>query len=124
MFLEEFTVNEGRAAAREWQLTPGRQMDELGDGRVYRIDIHVSRTNVWAGVWLKYMSPRSGASEYTFLDQVSCLDRPSFDDKRAGPPCHRHPEDRDCGNAFIGTAFADPETRSSVRHIHIAHWQG
>jgi hypothetical protein len=123
MFLEEFTVNEGRAAAREWQLTPGRQMDQLVDGRIYRIDIHVSRTNVWAGVWQKHMSSRSGAIAYTFLDQVSCRDRLPFDDQRPAPPCHRHPDDRDCGNAFIGTAFADPETRSCVRHIHIAHWQ-
>jgi hypothetical protein len=123
MFLEEFTVNEGTAAARDWQLTPGRQIDELCNERVYRIDIHVSSSNVWAGIWLKQASSQSGSGAYTFLDQVSCMGTESFDDGRVPPSCHVYPQDRGCGNAFIGTAFADPETRSTVREIHIAHWR-
>jgi hypothetical protein len=121
-FIEDFTINEGVAPARAWQFSKGRPLPGLQGHRHYRVDVHVSKQQVWAGVWMLTQN-RRGRPVATFLDQTSCTgDMPaSADDPDA--PCPELDEDRGVGNAFIGTGFSDPETRSWIDQIFIAHWK-
>ena len=50
-FIEDFTLNDGIAPISEWQLSPGQGLSRLQGHGIYRIDIHVSWGQVWAGVW-------------------------------------------------------------------------
>lgn len=122
-FVEDFTLNDSVAPVTAWQLSPGRHLPELLGNGIFRIDIHVSRDHVWAGVWkvTEDLSATAAVSRsYTFLDQVACSDQ---DLGFSGLPCPEEPADRGQGNAFIGSGFADPETNSWVDNIYIAHWK-
>ena len=125
-FIEDFTVCDGKTPISEWQLSMGQCLPELQGNGIYRIDVHVSRDSVWAGVW-KVAINRSVEGEvtrdYTFLGQTSCPDsEPGFAGNISSMGCE-DTHDRGQGNAFIGTGFSDPETRSRVENIFIAHWK-
>jgi hypothetical protein len=126
MFIEDFTINEGTAAVRDWQLSRGKALPSLGGNGVYRIDIHVSRQQVWAGVWQVSMARATSAGkvrDYLFLGQVSCSpDMPACRDNAAAP-CPEAALDKGVGNAFIGTGFSNPESRSWIDSIFLAHWK-
>jgi hypothetical protein len=118
-FVEDFSLNDGETSIEKWQLSPGRHLPELLGKGVFRIDIHVSKDHVWAGVWEITGSP-GGSRDYRFMDQVACSDRaPGF----AGSPCPELTEDGGRGNAFIGAGFANPDNRSWVDNIYLAHWR-
>jgi hypothetical protein len=117
-FVEDFSRNDGLRPVKDWQLSPGRHLPQLQGNGTYRIDIHVSRSHVWALVW-QVTQTRAGV-EYRFLDQVACSDKGlGF----AGAPCMQEAEDQGRGNAFIGQGFADPENKSWVDNIYLAHWK-
>jgi len=125
-FIEDFTLNDGIAPIKEWQLSLGRHLPQLQGSGIFRIDIRVSKDHVWAGVWKVTMgrSAEGGVMRnYIFLDQVSCTDEAPGFSGDTGAPCPQDPADRGRGNAFIGTGFADPETSSWVDNIYIAHWK-
>lgn len=125
LFIEDFSKNDGIAPISEWQLSLGRALPELQGYGIYRIDIKVSRDHVWAGVWkvTKHRSVGGKAKQsYTFLGQVACSDAAPGYSGIAGSPCPENILDRGRGNAFIGSAFADPETKAWVDNIYIAHW--
>lgn len=118
-FIEDFTINEGTAPAVAWQFSPGKHLPGLKNECCYRVDVHVSKDHVWAGVWLL-----SGiAKEAKFLGQNSCIGDMPASKGNTDAPCPQLPEDRGVGNAFIGTGFSDPQTRSWIDQIHIAHWK-
>ena len=125
-FIEDFTVNDGKTPTCEWQLSVGQDLPELRGHGIYRIDTHVSRDRVWAGVWQVRINRSTDgelAREYTFMGETSCPDKlpglgGSFDGL-GGEVL----QDRGQGNAFIGTGFSDPKTRSHVDNIFIAHWK-
>ena len=125
-FVEDFTQNDGVAPISKWQLSDGRHLPRLQANGVFRIDIHVSRGCVWAAVWKVTNKPSiDGASQrhYCFLGQVTCtVDAPGFSGNPASP-CPENEHDRGRGNAFIGSGFANPETRSWIDNIYIAHWK-
>lgn len=116
VFLEEFTVNDGRSAISNWQLTECRPVPALRGGGVYRVDLHVSRTAVWAAVW-----ERRG-DDHRFLVQTSTVLDPPRAAGEDPPSSAEHPSDRGWGNVFIGNGFARPDNRSFVDRIVIAHW--
>jgi hypothetical protein len=122
-FIEDFSGNDGAAPISDWQLCRGRHLPLLKGNGIYRIDIHVSKNHAWAGVWqvTETRSANGSVSRvYEFMDQVACSDAgPGFD----GSPCPEDPADNGRGNAFIGSGFSDPETRSRVNHIYMAHWK-
>lgn len=125
-FIENFTLCDGIAPISDWQLSLGQPLPQLQGHGIFRIDIHVARGSVWAGVWkVEESQAEDGKTEraYTFLGQTSCSDEgPGF---CAGhkPVCREDVADRGQGNAFIGSGFHDPETRSWVDNIYIAHWK-
>jgi hypothetical protein len=119
-FVEDFSRNDGQTPIADWQLSPGRVLPELTGNSLFRIDVHVAREHVWAGVW-KITESDNGSRDYRFLDQVACSDRASG---FAGSPCRELAEDTGRGNAFIGTGFADPDSRSWVDNVFLAHWKG
>jgi len=125
-FIEDFSINDGIAPIEDWQLSLGKCLPQLQGNSTYRIDVHVSLGNVWAGVW-KVTSKQSDADlaerEYTFLGQVACSDEAPGYSGQPGLPCPESAPDRGRGNVFIGSAFADPETSSRVDNIYIAHWK-
>jgi hypothetical protein len=111
---------------RDWQLSAGQDLPELRGNCIYRIDIHVSRDLVWAGIWQVKIN-RTGIAEaaraYHFLGQATGPDSefsPGFN--HAGKGCE-NVSDRGRGNVFIGTGFSDPHTRSRVENIYFAHWK-
>jgi hypothetical protein len=119
-FVEDFSLNDGAAPIDSWQLSPGRPLPDLLGNGTYRIDIHVSKDHVWAGVWkVTENKTAEGGRDYAFLGQVACSDtRLGFD----GSPCPEQAADRGRGNAFIGAGFADPDNHSFVDNIYLAHW--
>jgi hypothetical protein len=118
MFLEEFTVNDGRRPIPAWQLSRCRDLPDLAGHRTYRIDLYVSRDDVWADVW-EVLGDRS----YRFLDHTRGTLHPPRDD-RPGPACTEDPGDRGVGNAFIGNAFTTVDNRSRIDALFLAHWPG
>lgn len=125
-FIEDFTVCDGKTPISEWQLSHGKGLPGLQGHGIYRIDIHVSRECVWAGVW-QVFTKRSENGEtsrdYSFLGQTYCPDtEPGFTSNMKGMGVE-DALDRGRGNAFIGTGFSDPDTRSRVENIFIAHWR-
>lgn len=125
-FIEDFTTNEGIQPIRAWQLSPGKDLPELRGNRVYRIDIHVSKGNVWAGVW--HVSKPSTENEwapavYDFLGQTACSSEMPACGGDSDSPCPEDEADRGRGNAFIGTGFSDPQTRAWIDNIYMAHWK-
>jgi len=126
-FIEDFSKNDGIAPIKDWQLSLGHELPLLQGNSIYRIDIHVSSDHVWAGIWqvlTKQTTEGTSKRSYAFLGQTNCsTDAPGF----SGKPSAACPEtelDRGRGNAFIGSAFADPQTLSRVDNIYIAHWKG
>ena len=126
-FIEDFTLNDGIAAINEWQLSLGQHLPRLQGNGVYRVDIHVSLGCVWAGVWevTKTLSD-VGTDErtYTFLGQTICSGGGPGYSGDPDSPCPEVALDQGQGNAFIGSGFAHPDTRSWVENIYIAHWKG
>jgi len=125
-FIEDFTACDGKTPIHEWQLSAGQHLPDLRGHGIYRIDIHVSRDSVWAGVWQVTIG-RSVAGEttrdYTFLGETSCPETTAgFAGNCIAMGCE-DAADRGQGNAFIGTGFSDPQTRSRVENIYIAHWK-
>ncbi len=119
-FVEDFSLNDGDTPIDNWQLSPGRPLPDLLGNGIYRIDIHVSMDHVWAGVWKVTKNASEGSRTYTFLDQVACSDTGlGF----SGLPCMEQAADRGRGNAFIGAGFADPDNRSFMDNIYLAHWK-
>lgn len=125
-FIEDFTINEGTRPIREWQLSPGQDLPELRGNCVYRIDIHVSKDDVWAGVW-KVSQPSTefvrSVAVYEFLGQTACSAEMPACSGDPDSPCPEDEADRGQGNAFIGTGFSDPQTRAWIDNIYIAHWK-
>jgi hypothetical protein len=125
-FIEDFTINEGTRPIKEWQFSRGQELSELNGNNIYRIDIHVSRDNVWAGVWQvsnQVTESVKTAPVYTFLGQTSCTAQGPAYSGNPDSPCPEDEHDRGTGNAFIGTGFSDPETRAWIDNIYIAHWK-
>ena len=125
-FIEDFSGNDGIAPIRDWQLSKGQPLPSLRGSHIYRIDIHVSADNVWVGIWQVIEHQNTvGTSHrsYAFLAQGTCAEEAQTPGGAIRPCPHATP-DRNRGNAFIGTAFADPETRSRVDNIYIANWKG
>ena len=125
-FIEDFSINDGTAPINEWQLSTGKKIPQLKGRGIYRLDVHVSRYQVWAGVWKvskKQSISGETLSEYIFLGQASCADDGPGYSGNPGSPCPESALDRGRGNMFIGSAFADPDTRSWVDSIYIAHWK-
>jgi len=125
-FIEDFSTCDGTTPICEWQLSAGQHLPALMGYSVYRMDIHVSRESVWAGVW-KVVNNRPANRDmsrvYEFLGETFCPD-PAF--AHGGHPARwgcEDPADRGQGNVFIGTGFSDPQTRSWIGNIHIAHWK-
>ena len=123
-FIEDFSVCDGTAPIVEWQLSVARVLPRLLGDSIYRIDVHVSRDNVWAAVWevvINQLSDGRQSRAYNFLDQVFSPD-PELKIIPAGMGCEEA-QDRGQGNVFIGTGFSDPETNSHIENIYIAHWK-
>jgi hypothetical protein len=125
-FIEDFTICDGKTPISEWQLSKGKCLPELQGNGIYRIDVHVSRDSVWAGVW-QVTIDRSVEGEitrdYTFMGQTVS---PDSDPEIAANIRGMGVEDmldRGQGNVFIGTGFSDPNSRSRVENIFIAHWK-
>jgi hypothetical protein len=125
-FIEDFTICEGKTPISEWQLSKGKCLPELQGNGIYRIDVHVSRDSVWAGVW-QVTIDRSVEGEitrdYTFMGQTAS---PDSDPEIAANISGMGAEDmldRGQGNVVIGTGFSDPNSRSRIENIFIAHWK-
>lgn len=124
-FIEDFTLNDSIAPISKWQLSLGQSLPGLQGNGIYRLDVHVSRDHVWVGVWqVSIQRSLDGVAKrnYTFLGQRSCTDDAPGFSGNPDAPCPQDPLDQGRGNAFIGSGFADPETRSWVDNIYIAHW--
>ena len=125
-FIEDFTINEGTRPITEWQLSRGHDLPQLRGNSVYRLDIHVSSSDVWAGVWKVTNQPSDNdltVPVYTFLGQTACsADMPACSGN-PDSPCPEDELDRGKGNVFIGSGFSDPETRAWIDNIYIAHWK-
>lgn len=122
-FIEDFTVCDGKTPICEWQLSIGQALPELRGHGIYRLDVHVSRDSVWAGVWqVRFNGSEEGekAREYKFMGETSCQAPLTGSNGSLGGEAM---QDRGQGNAFIGTGFSDPQTRSHVENIFIAHWK-
>lgn len=122
-FIEDFTVCDGKTPICEWQLSIGRALPELRGHGIYRLDVHVSRDSVWAGVWqVRINGSEEGekAREYKFMGETSCQAALTGSIGSLGGEAM---QDRGQGNVFIGTGFSDPQTRSHVENIFIAHWK-
>jgi len=125
-FIEDFSVCDGKTPVSEWQLSAGRHLPGLKGHGIYRIDIHVSRDCAWAGVW-QVTARRSIEGEsipdYIFMGQAHSPDTESGFGAHLVGRGREDVMDRGKGNAFIGTGFSDPQTRSRVENIYIAHWK-
>ncbi len=125
-FIEDFSRNDGLAPIKHWQLSRGKKLPLLRGHHTYRIDIHVSTNCVWAGVWQVTGNEDhvgTGKPHYTFMDQLICSQNAPGYSGNPDAPCPQVALDQGRGNAFIGTAFADPETSSWVDNVFIAHWK-
>lgn len=117
-FIEDFSINEGTAPVTSWQMSRCQNAENLGNAGTYRIDIHVSTLNVWTGIWKR----QPDREAYLPVGQASCCDGSSGEPGGCAGPCPELPADTGMGNAFIGTGFADPDNRSYIDNIFIAHW--
>ena len=122
-FIEDFTINEGTAPIKDWQFSPGQDLPQLQGNRIYRLDIHVSKDQVWVGIWEVTPAGTSGADGYHFLGQAICTEEGPAYTGNPDSPCPEDPLDRGKGNVFVGTGFSDPETRSRISNIYVAHWK-
>jgi hypothetical protein len=125
-FIEDFSINEGIAPPSEWQFSMGRDLPELTGNRSYRIDVHVSKGQVWAGVWMILEATSASAPpkpEYMFLGQTYGADDVTAFSGDPQAPCPEDALDRGQGNAFIGSGFSDPDSSSWIDNIYIAHWK-
>jgi hypothetical protein len=122
-FIEDFTINEGTAPIREWQLCPGQDLPDLRGYGIYRIDIHVSKDQVFTAIWEVVNNPATGEASYHFLGQANCSEEGPGCSGNPCSPCPEAPADKGRGNVFIGTGFSDPETRCRIDNIFVAHWK-
>ena len=121
MFIEEFTVNEGRAPIPDWQLSQARQLPGLGGSGVYRVDLHVSDTRVWAAIWQRLDGGED--SRYRFMAQTGThLHPPLAGGGRPHPASALHSDDQGVGNGFIGCGFSRADNQSRIEQLHLAHW--
>ena len=118
-FIEDFSINEGVSPIEAWQMTRGMSLPELANDGVYRIDIQVSRRNTRARIWQVV----EGGATYLPIGQADCHDGGPGSWAGTTGPCPELLEDRGIGNAFIGTGFASPDTRSVADSIYLAHWK-
>lgn len=105
MFIEDFTINEGTRPAAEWQLSDCVHLPELAGERSYQVELQVSRSAVWAGVWLR---TGRGVDDFRWLGETGSRRLP----REPGPRV----------NAFIGQGFAREDNRSMIDHWTLAHW--
>ena len=93
---------------------------------IYRIGVQVSLDRVWIDVW-QVIEKRSLEGkvirDYVLLGQADSPDEGLEIDGNTGLSGQEYNHDRGRGNAFIGSGFADPETRSWIDNIYIAHWK-
>lgn len=105
MFIEDFTINEGTRPPVEWQLSEGVLLPDLAGHRVYQVEIQVSRSAVWAGVWHRDPAAVNG---YRWLGETGCTGLP--------------PEPGARVNAFIGQGWARDNNDSRIEHWTLCHW--
>lgn len=103
-FIEDFTAGE---LGGNNQLTTC--IDEpIRNYENYRIDIHVSKTNVYVQIWNKRTLPSIG-TYYQKIADYSCQG-----------PCYENAIDENYGGVFIGSAFLGSGFTWSARNIHVA----
>jgi hypothetical protein len=125
-FIEDFTRNDGNTPIPEWQLSLGNGLPQLQGNNIYRIGVQVSVDRVWVDVWQVIEKPSvntKATRDYVLLGQAEYPDERLELGGNCVSSCQENELDRGRGNAFIGSGFADPETRSWVDNIHIAHWK-
>lgn len=121
MFIEEFTINDGRRPIPEWQLSHAQHLPALRGNAVFRVDIHASPTSVWAGIWER--TGNDDQHDYRFMATTGThLHPPLTPGGHPHPASGVHEEDREVGNAFIGNGFARPDNCSIIKQLHIAYW--
>jgi hypothetical protein len=106
MFIEDFTINEGTRPAADWQLSDCVRLPELAGDGVYRVEIQVSVSAVWAGVWRR---AGAGNPDYRWLGETASRGLAAEPGARA--------------NAFIGQGFAREDNHSWIDHWTLAHWR-
>lgn len=116
-FIEDFTINEGTTPIPTWQMSYGKDLPQLANLGIYRIDIIVSSRNTEARIWQVLKDGR-----FELIGQANCRDGGPASVAGSDAPCPELPEDRGVGNAFIGTGFASPITNSIADNIYLAHW--
>lgn len=111
-FIEDFTAAK---QGGELQLTYC-EPEPLQNRATYRIDVHVSKLNVFVAVWEKRNTWWLG-DYYVPIAEYSCThhDGPG----RTGY-CPQDPVDEPYGGVFIGSAFLDPGYGWTASNIHIA----
>lgn len=134
-FIEDFTKED--AGGKPDQLSVCKPMQGLNNNSIYRIDLHVSQTQVWVAIWEKVIISWPGGSSifYIFLDESSCQNDPGPDavwSTSPSPPrwtCKEDTavrdgtKDSDTGNLAIGSAFLGTAPNDwSARQIYISHW--
>ena len=125
-FIEDFTRNDGNSPIRDWQLSLGKELPQLKGNSIYRIDVQVSFDQVWVGIWQVI---RSRSINSDVLQNYVLLGHAGYPDEGSGFHVGHNSSyqginpDQGSGNAFIGSGFADPETRSWVDNIYISHWK-
>ena len=125
-FIEDFTKNDGNTPIPEWQLSLGKDLPQLQGNSIYRIGVQVSIDRVWVNVWQVIEKRSVNAKvirDYVLLGQADSPDEGLEFGGNPGSPCQENKLDRGRGNAFIGSGFADPETRSWIDNIYITHWK-
>lgn len=111
-FIEDFTAAKTNG---ELQLTYCEEKP-LSNYRTYRVDLHVSKLNVYTVVWEKFYVHGYGWYYQKVLEH-SCV-------SDAGPGrtgyCPENPLDANHGGFFIGSAFLPPGYSWNARNIHVA----
>jgi len=125
-FIEDFTRNDGKNPIPDWQLSPGKELPQLKGNSTYRINVQVSFERVWVGIW-QVIESRAGSGDilqnYVFLGQAEYPDEGFGLQVDPGLPSQLTSPDQGSANAFIGTGFADPQTRSWIDNIYLSHWK-
>lgn len=106
MFIEDFTRNEGTSPPADWQLSDCVRLPQLAGDGTYRVEIQVSVSAVWAGVWQRR---GGGEPDYRWLGATGSTGLPMEPGARA--------------NAFIGQGFAREDNRAWIEHWTLAHWR-
>ena len=94
----------------ELQATPCQGINMNTLYATYRVDLHVSRKNVYVAIWKK-----SSYSSYEFLGDSSCT-------RDSGELCEELLADKNTGNGFIALTSDDEGVPFYVHDIFIAIW--